>query len=58
MKSLLIAEMRRAIELLEANEKPFAYSYSSGGRESAEIKRILLSIRAHSIKLEKESPKY
>lgn len=53
MKALLIAEMKRALELLEATEKPFLYSWDNPG-DAAELKRLMLSIRKHSIRLEKD----
>lgn len=48
MKELLIAEMKRAIELME-NEKTKQYT-----PESAELRDINKLIRKHSILLEKE----
>lgn len=53
MKNLLIAEMKRAIELME---KPELEKYSP---EAAELKQINHMIRKHSVVLEKEMyPKY
>lgn len=53
MKDLLILEMERAITLLKAEEKPFDYHAGNFG-DAAELKRLLLSIRKHSISIEKE----
>lgn len=57
MKQLLIAEMQRAIELLEKSEKPFEYSHSNPG-EGAELKRLMMNVRKHSILLEKKNTRY
>ena len=54
MKNLLIAEMIRAVELLKAKEKPFDYNWENRG-EAAELKRLMLSIRKHSVQMEKEA---
>jgi hypothetical protein len=51
MKELLIAEMKRAVELLEKNEKPFSYWRG----DSAELKHLLLQVRRHSILIEKDN---
>lgn len=57
MKELLIAEMKRAIELMEINEdicKPNHYS-----REQSELKQLNHMIRKHSVELERQMyPKY
>lgn len=53
MKNLLIAEMKRAIELME---KPELEKYTS---DAAELMQINKMIRKHSVVLEKEMyPKY
>jgi hypothetical protein len=57
MKDLLIAEMKRAIVLLESSDKPFTYNYEDVGR-AAELKRLMLSVRKHSVALEKEELPY
>jgi hypothetical protein len=55
MKTLLIAEMKRAIELLESKEKPFDYNWEDTVHRAAELKQILLLVRKHSIELEKQA---
>jgi len=53
MKQLLISEMEHAIKLLKSKEKPFDYDYKNPS-DAAEIKRLMLSIRKHSIQLERK----
>lgn len=61
MKRLLIEEMKRAIELLETNEKlrtmkevkVGGWDYMVVDREVSELRQMLKAIRKHSILLEK-----
>jgi hypothetical protein len=61
MKQLLIEEMKRAIEIMESNErlktwKPYSedkYRWMVVDREVSELKQLLLAVRKHSILLEK-----
>lgn len=57
MRELLIAEMKRAIELMERNpeiDQPHQYS-----KDQAELKQINHMVRKHSIELEQIMyPKY
>lgn len=67
MKRLLIEEMKRAIQIMEAKEevvthrkvegigyKDQPYTYYEIDREVTELKHLLKAIRKHSILLEKE----
>jgi hypothetical protein len=60
-KQLLIEEMKRAIYLMENNEKlktmkhitENGWNYMVVDREVSELRQLLLAIRKHSIMLEK-----
>jgi hypothetical protein len=54
MKDLLMAEMKRALTLLENGANPSKFSWQLY-KENAELKDLLKSIRRHSILLEKEN---
>ena len=64
MRELLIAEMKRALELLEKDVKPTkegsytydgeVYTYHTTNREFSELKQMLRSVRRHSVAFEKD----
>lgn len=57
MRELLIAEMKRALELLEAKEKPFKWDWQDTNR-SGELKLIMRLIRKHSVELQRTDNHY